>query len=170
MKIMIIGRPGCGKSTFARHLQAKWNLPLYHLDKYFYEANWVERNYAEFIQDQVALIKQKAWIIDGNCTKSFELRYQQADYCLYFNMPKWLCYYRVYKRLLLNNRELSDKAAGCKEAVRWSLIKYMWGYSRRVDAVLSELQKKYPAVKFMEVNNDAQTDALLEKINLLNEN
>ena len=37
-RIMIFGRPGSGKSTFAVELALKLNLPLYHLDKYFVTA------------------------------------------------------------------------------------------------------------------------------------
>lgn len=37
-KICIFGRPGSGKSTFALQLHKKLNLPLYHLDKYFYKS------------------------------------------------------------------------------------------------------------------------------------
>lgn len=49
MKIMIFGRPGGGKSTSANQLSKELGLPIYHLDKYFYVENWVERNYQEFL-------------------------------------------------------------------------------------------------------------------------
>ncbi|MFW5904155.1 MAG: AAA family ATPase [Candidatus Saliniplasma sp.] len=35
MKIAIIGSPGSGKSTFAKKLGKKLNIPVYHLDSYF---------------------------------------------------------------------------------------------------------------------------------------
>jgi len=35
-KIMIVGIPGSGKSTFALKLSQFLDLPLYHLDKYFF--------------------------------------------------------------------------------------------------------------------------------------
>lgn len=49
-KIMIFGRPGSGKSTFATWLSQSLDLPLHHLDKHFYIRNWVERDYNEFLQ------------------------------------------------------------------------------------------------------------------------
>jgi adenylate kinase family enzyme len=45
IRICIFGRPGSGKSTFAHKLHLKTGLPLYHLDRYFFVANWVERDY-----------------------------------------------------------------------------------------------------------------------------
>ncbi len=78
MKIMIFGRPGSGKSTFAYQFHKATETPLYHLDKYFYTTNWVERDYQEFLADQQRLVNQKAWIIDGNCTRSFEMRWSKS--------------------------------------------------------------------------------------------
>jgi adenylate kinase family enzyme len=51
-KIMIFGRPGSGKSTFALDLQKMLKIPFYHLDKYFFRDNWVERDYDEFLEKQ----------------------------------------------------------------------------------------------------------------------
>lgn len=47
-RIMIIGRPGSGKSTFSVMLQKSLNIPLFHLDKYFFIADWVPREYENF--------------------------------------------------------------------------------------------------------------------------
>ena len=40
-KIIIIGSPGAGKSTFSFALAEKTGLPLYHIDKLFWKAGWV---------------------------------------------------------------------------------------------------------------------------------
>ena len=39
-KIAIIGNAGSGKSTLAYKLQQKLNLPIYHLDQYYWKPNW----------------------------------------------------------------------------------------------------------------------------------
>jgi adenylate kinase family enzyme len=59
-KVMIFGRPGSGKSTFALKLSQTTGLPLYHLDKYFFESHWKERNYQEFLSDQQSLSNSSA--------------------------------------------------------------------------------------------------------------
>ena len=109
-RIMIMGRSGSGKSTFSYVLHQKTNLPLYHLDKYFFTDYWQERNYQEFIAIQQELVNQEQWIIDGNSTKSFEMRYKRADVCLYFNFPRYLCYWRVFKRLFYKEIKIDDRA------------------------------------------------------------
>jgi len=39
---------------------------LYHLDKYFYIDNWVERNHDEFLNILLNIVNNDAWIVDGN--------------------------------------------------------------------------------------------------------
>jgi len=155
-KIMIFGRPGSGKSTFALKLHYKIKVPLYHLDKYFFEANWIERNYQDFLDDQQAIVNKDGWIIDGNSTKSLEMRWQRAELVLFFNYSKWICLFRVFKRLFSKNREIDDRADGCGERVRMVLLKYMWGFENRVRAQLEDLKEKYPSAKFVEVRNDKE--------------
>ena len=38
-RVIIIGCPGSGKSTFARELHARTNLPLYYLDMLYWNAD-----------------------------------------------------------------------------------------------------------------------------------
>lgn len=75
-RVMIMRRLGSGKSTFAYQLHQKTTLPLCHLDKYFFTDYWQERNDEKFIAIQQELVNQEQWIIDGNSTKSFEMRYK----------------------------------------------------------------------------------------------
>lgn len=84
---MIFGRPGSGKSTFALKLAKRSGLPLYHLDKYFFQANWVARTYDNFLEDQYSIVSGKSWVIDGNSLQTLHVRYSEADICIYFNYP-----------------------------------------------------------------------------------
>ena len=65
-RVMVIGCPGSGKSTFSKALHKKTSLPLFHLDL----MNWnsdrstVERNI--FIERLYKTIQKDEWIIDGN--------------------------------------------------------------------------------------------------------
>lgn len=153
-RIMIFGRPGSGKSTFALKLSKITGLPLYHLDKYFFESNWVERDYNEFLEIQQSLVNQDKRIIDGNSTKSFEMRYAKADLAIYFNYPRSICYWWIFKRLFSKDKQIDDRAENCNETVRLSLLKYMWSFEERVAKQLADLKNKYLNCRFMEVTKD----------------
>lgn len=151
---MIFGRPDSGKSTFALKLHQLTGIPLYHLDKYFFENNWVERDYNEFLKIQQSLVNQDKWIIDGNSTKSFEIRYAKANLALYFNYPRTTCYWRIFKRLFYKDSQIDDRAENCHETVRLSLLKYIWSFEERVAKQVADLRSKYPNCKFVEITSD----------------
>ncbi|MDP1974532.1 MAG: DNA topology modulation protein [Alphaproteobacteria bacterium] len=125
-KIMIFGRPGGGKSTFARMLSKLTNIPVHHLDRHFYLPNWVERDYQEFLEIQQLIVETDRWIIDGNNTKSLETRYKNADLVLYFNYPKFTCYWRVLKRFLTKKENSEDRAFSSSENIIWIIKKNIW--------------------------------------------
>ncbi len=154
-RICIFGRPGSGKSTFALQLNKKTGLPLFHLDRFFYVSNWVERDYDEFLQIQQTLVCQDRWIIDGNSLQSLGVRYSKAELVLYFNYPAWLCTLRVIKRIFTKNDAIKDRAEGCPEKISWSLISYLWTFETRKSCQLlsdiGRLRPKHPDVPFFEI-------------------
>ncbi|HEV2523766.1 MAG TPA: DNA topology modulation protein [Gammaproteobacteria bacterium] len=163
-KIMIFGRPGSGKSTFASSLACVSNLPLHHLDKHFYAARWTKRNYDEFLSIQKNIVNSNAWIIDGNCTSSFEMRWSKADLVLYFNFPKVICYFRILKRFFKPNKMLDDRASGCYETIRFSLLKYIWSFEERVSTQVALLKEKYPDTVFREIKSKNDLSKLNQEL------
>jgi len=163
-RIMIFGRPGGGKSTFADQLSKILNLPLHHLDKHFYKERWVERDYREFLAIQQSIVDTDTWIVDGNCTRSFEMRWARADLVLYFNFPKTTCYFRVFKRFFKPNRLFDDRAPACSETIQMSLLKYMWGFEERVRDKILLLKGRYPNVVFKEIKNDDELNKLKNEL------
>jgi adenylate kinase family enzyme len=37
-RILVMGPPGCGKSTLARHIGERYGLPVFHLDQAYWQA------------------------------------------------------------------------------------------------------------------------------------
>jgi len=151
---MIFGRAGSGKSTWALKLHHATGLPVYHLDKYFFESHWVERNYPEFLNMQQALVDQEKWIIDGNCIRSLEMRFAKADVVLYFRYPRLRCLVRLFRRLYDKNKRVDDRAPHCPERVTFRLVRYMWFFEGRVKATLQYLKRTYPETLFMEIRSE----------------
>jgi len=102
---MIFGKPGSGKSTLALKLHEATQIPVYHLDRYFFTENWAERDYQQFLEDQKNIVSKEEWIIDGNSTKSLDVRYQRAELVIYLNYPKFICYHRLLKRFFWQNEQ-----------------------------------------------------------------
>ena len=73
-RILIIGCGGAGKSTLARQLGKKLNLPVVHLDKIWWLPNWQNRTKEEFDILLKEELTKPCWIIDGNYQRTFEQR------------------------------------------------------------------------------------------------
>lgn len=163
-RIMIFGRPGSGKTTFALKLSHCLNLPLHHLDKYSWQADWVERPFNEFMMMQEDLVEQDSWIIDGNHPWTFETRYRRADIAIYFDYPRYLCLLRLLKRYFFKDQSIKDRAEGCPERLNRMILRYMWNFQRYVDAYIPPLRKRYPRVNYYIVQNDTQAKELLQQL------
>ncbi len=46
---MIIGKPGSGKSTFAKQLSTILSLPVYHIDQYYFHSDWSKQDPEVFL-------------------------------------------------------------------------------------------------------------------------
>jgi adenylate kinase family enzyme len=100
---------------------------IYHLDKYFYVENWVEREYQQFLDTQQNFVDLPKWVIDGNAMKLVEMRFQKADIAIYFHYPILLCLWRLLKRAFQQNWHIPDLAEGCTKSVRFKLENTWYG-------------------------------------------
>lgn len=97
-KAIIIGCPGSGKSTFARALAGKKGLPLIHLDMLYWNADktTVAREvFDERLRDAMA---GDAWIIDGNYSRTMELRLKECDTVFFLDYPAEVCLEGIRER------------------------------------------------------------------------
>ena len=90
-KIIVIGCPGSGKSTFSKALQNITGIPLFHLDmmKWNADKTTVERDV--FLERLANTLQKDKWIIDGNYASTMELRMQACDTVFFLDYPVEVC-------------------------------------------------------------------------------
>lgn len=163
-RIMIFGRPGSGKSTFAYELHQKTQIPIFYGDKYFFGTNWKMKSPEECFQIQQSFIHQSRWIIDGNCIScpdTFEQRFVLADLVIYFNFPRWLCLFRILKRRLFRDKKIDDRAENCRESISWSLLKFAWNCEKYFIPFIRRLRTQCPLKNFVEIKKTKNLDNLM---------
>ena len=64
-RILILGCPGSGKSTFARALAARTGLPVVHLDNIWWRADGTHVSREAFDRALDGLLRGEQWIMDG---------------------------------------------------------------------------------------------------------
>lgn len=90
-KVLVIGSPGAGKSTFSRKLRDATGLPLYYLDMIWHRPDKTNISREELTARQREIIKTPKWIIDGNYLSTMELRLKNCDTVFFLDYPLEVC-------------------------------------------------------------------------------
>jgi len=90
-RILVIGPPGAGKSHLSRQLSEITGLPLYHMDRLFWNADKTHATREELTEKLLPILPREGWIIDGNYTGTLALRLNAADTVLYLDYPVQVC-------------------------------------------------------------------------------
>lgn len=97
-KVIVIGCPGSGKSTFARALHEITKIPLFYLDMMYWNADKTTVDKAVFCERLSKVLQQDAWIIDGNYNSTMEMRMQACDTVVFLDYPTEVCLSGVRER------------------------------------------------------------------------
>ena len=97
-KIIVIGCPGSGKSTFSKALHEITGIPLCHLDMLFWNADKTAVEKAQFLDRLKTAMAPDQWIIDGNYASTMELRMQACDTVIFLDYPTDICLEGIRQR------------------------------------------------------------------------
>lgn len=98
-KVIVIGCPGAGKSTFSRRLSAKTGLPLWYLDMIWHRPDRTVIEREEFDKRLTEIIAEDEWIIDGNYARTLPIRLSECDTVFFFDLPLDECINGAKSRL-----------------------------------------------------------------------
>jgi len=128
-RVLVGGSSGAGKTTLARALAQRLDLPYVEIDSLFHGANWVPR--PEFVEDVDAFTSQPGWVIDHDYSAVRHLVWSRMDTFVWLDYSRFVCEWRVVRRsiprsvlrreLWNGNRETVGGMLFDKEhPVRWS--------------------------------------------------
>ena len=131
-RVVVVGAPGCGKTTTARAISAALNLPHTELDGLWWEPNWVEAGEARFTERAKAVVGEKRWVLDGNyfSVGAREVIWPAADTIVWLDLPRHIAVPRVIRRSLVRAGTRKELWNGNREG--WnvlqpdSIIRFAW--------------------------------------------
>jgi len=161
-KIIIIGCPGSGKSTFSIQLQKISNLPLFHLDLLNWNADKTTVAKELFHKRLDEVLKKDCWIIDGNYGSTMEKRLQQCDTVFFLDYSTDVCLTGISERKgkvrvdipWVDNTDEDDE----------DFISFVYEYSSIHRPKVLNLLSHYPAKEIHIFQNRTETNEYLERL------
>jgi adenylate kinase family enzyme len=131
-RIAILGCSGSGKSTLARKLGAALDLPVVHMDQHYFSPGWAKPDHDDWRATVAALCAEDQWVMEGNYSKTHDIRLPCADLIIFLDFPTWLCVWRVLKRYwIYKGKTRPDLAPGCPEKLDFQFLNYVLTFRRK---------------------------------------
>ena len=167
-KIAIIGSCGAGKSTLAIDLGNKLNLPVIHLDAYYWQPGWQAAERQQWLKIQQELVRGRRWIIDDNYGGTMNIRLATADTIIWLDFNRYLCLSRVLQRSIKYfGRTRSDMAKDCPERLNWEFWLYVWNFPRlQRPKIMAKIAAYRDSKRIIILQNPRQVLNLLQQDNL----
>ena len=163
-RILLIGPGGAGKSTLARRVAERLDLPLVHLDALYWQPGWVETPKDVWRQTLATRLQGEAWVMDGNYGGTLDLRLATCDTAILLDLPPWQCLWRVLGRQRrYRGGARPDMTPGCPERWDWEFFWWIatWRLRRRADVERRLAQAAQAGVATHVLRSQAAVEAFL---------
>lgn len=123
-KIIIIGSPGAGKTTFANNICRLLKLPVYHLDSIWYNPDKTHVPKKDFDNKIRKIMEGDKWVLDGNYTRTMEERIKKCDTVFFLDCPLEVCLEGIQSRVGRKRDDLPWVEAELNEDFREYVVNF----------------------------------------------
>ena len=159
-RILILGCPGSGKSTFARALAARTGLPLVHLDTVWWRADGSHISRDEFDRTLAGLLAGERWIMDGDYSRTYEVRLRAADTVVFLDYPEDVCMDGIRRRVGEERPDMPWK----ESTLDPELVAMVKNFATDNRPVLLSLFQKYPEKQVITFTSREEADRWLSDL------
>lgn len=129
MKLLISGIVASGKTTLARELSAKFDIPHYEGDSIAWGFPGEER-YKRTHEEQAAIIERinacENWIIEGTYRESQKILFEYADKVIFLDTPLAVRKFRIVSRFIKQKCGMEQ----CNYKPSWHMLKMMFKWTK----------------------------------------
>lgn len=161
-KVIVIGCPGSGKSTFSKSLHSITGIPLFHLDMMFWNADKTTVEKSVFLERLLKVIQNSEWIIDGNYGATMDLRMQACDTIIFLDYPLEVCLNGIKERRGKPRTDMPWIENEGEEDVEF--IEFIKNYNEESRPKVMKLLDKYSNKDIFIFNNRDEADEFLNQM------
>lgn len=168
-RILIIGCSGSGKSHLSRLLGEHLDLPVLHMDCFFYRPGWIPLDESTWHNVVSEFCARDRWIMDGSFSSTFPIRFPYAEVIVDLALPRSLCLFRVLKRWAFSfGRKRSDLPEGCPEKLDLKFMQWIWNYPKRTaPRVLDAVDKHGRQALYVRFTSAAEVQRFVDVVKRL---
>lgn len=159
-KIIVIGCPGSGKSTFSKKLHKITNIPLFHLDMLYWNEDKTVVEKEIFLERLTEVLRKDTYIIDGNYASTMEMRMRDCDTVFFLDYPTDICLDGIRER---QGKERSDMP-WVENGEDEEFVEFIRNYAQQNRPKVIELLKKYSYKNIFVFSNRSETDEFLMSV------
>ena len=156
-RIIILGCPGSGKSTLAGELHRRSGLPLYHLDRLWWNADRTHISREEFDSRLQTMLQGEKWIIDGDYSRTYEPRFAACDTVIFLDYDTEACMAGIMARVGQDRPDMP----WTERRLDPGLVALVRSYRAENRPKVYSLIEKYPGRRLLVFQSRAETDAWL---------
>ena len=160
-KVIILGCSGSGKSTFARKLQEKTGLPLIHLDNIWWKADRTHISRDEFDRRLEEILAGEKWIIDGDYSRTYEVRFRACDTVFFLDFDEKQCMAGITDRIGKDRPDIPWTETGLDP----ELVELVKNYAENNRPVVHSLLEEYKEKQSIIFKSREEMDEWLTKLN-----
>ena len=139
-RVIILGCPGSGKSTFAEKLQRCTGLPLTHLDTIWWKADKMHVSRSEFDTRLAAVLYRDKWIIDGDYSRTYAVRLNACDAVFFLDYGEAECLRGIKARVGQSRPDMP----WTEDALDPELVDEVHAYGNVQRPAILELLRQHP--------------------------
>lgn len=118
-RVVVVGPCGSGKTTVARSIAGRADLPCTDLDELFWRPGWSMAPVDEFRAAVADVAAGERWVVAGNYTTTIrDLLWPRADTLVWLDLPRTLTMARVVRRTVEDLVRRREVFTGCWQTPR----------------------------------------------------
>ena len=158
-RILVLGCSGSGKSTFSKTLHEQTGLPLFHLDNLWWNEDRSHISRDEFDKKLETILAKDKWIIDGDYSRTYEMRIRSCDTIIFLDFSEKQCMEGIINRVGKTRTDIP----WVENQLDPELVELVRNYNGKNRPELYSLIEKYPDKKVIIFNTREQAQSWLSK-------